>query len=54
MEIFLVVMWCICLFFNGANMSTSIDKGNYFSAVMWSLCGILLGPLLVLEFVLVF
>ena len=41
MEIFLVVMWCICIFFSGANMSTSIDKGNYFSAVIWSLCGIL-------------
>lgn len=49
MEIFLVVMWCICLFFNGANMSTSIDKGNYFSAVMWSLCGILWAVCIVLK-----
>lgn len=41
MKIFLAVLWCICIFFNGANMSTSIDKERYGSAAMWALCGIM-------------
>ena len=49
MEIFLVAMWCICLFFNGASMSSNLDRGNYFSAFMWSRCGILWAVCIILK-----
>lgn len=49
MENFLVIMWCICLFSNGASMSFNLDRGNYFSAFMWSLCGVLWAVCIVLK-----